>query len=109
MTLEGVADAVRADQFIDLVMAATLITVSAAVIIAFNLLRRQLNSSVTELTQLFRSQSEMEKRMERIWKRIDDIEMRQGMRGDVEEFSRIRRFFDALDAASGPENEKKDR
>jgi hypothetical protein len=91
----------RADQFIDIVQAAVLLTVAIMVIWAFNLLRKQLAQTIGELAGLFRTQQDMEERIERIWKRIDDIEMRGGMRGDVEEFSRIKRLLDALEEAAG--------
>jgi hypothetical protein len=98
----------RADQVIDSIQAAALITTSGCVIYAFGLLRRQLRQSVIDLRQLLQSQTEllrtrteMEERIERIWKRIDDIEMRNGLRGDVDELARVKRFMDALDASDG--------
>lgn len=104
----------RADQWIDCIQTAALITGMTAVVWAFNMLRRQLGKSMEDLRALLRSQSEtlrsqteMEERMERIWKRIDDIEIRGGLRGDVDELSRLKRFMDALEEAAKPPPRKK--
>jgi len=82
---------------------AALLTVAAAVIYALILLRtelRQAREGLREVREAFRSQKDLEESIERIWKRIDEIETLQGMRIDFEELSRFKRLIDALEAAS---------
>ena len=90
------------DRLIDAVQTAMLITIAGVLIYSLHLVRKEIQKSVASLSGLFRNQKELEERIERIWKRIDDIEMRQGLRGDVEELARVKRLMDALEAAGKP-------
>jgi hypothetical protein len=82
---------------------AALLTVAAAVIYALVLLRtelRQAREGLRQVREAFRSQKDIEDSVERIWKRIDEIETLQGMRIDFEELTRFKRLIDALEAAA---------
>lgn len=82
---------------------AALLTVAAAIIYALFMLRRELREMREGLSQVrdaFRSQKDIEDSVERIWKRIDEIETLQGMRIDFEELTRFKRLIDALEAAA---------
>lgn len=92
-------------ELIQAAQTAALLTVAVAVIYALNLLRKELSQAREGLTQVreaFRSQKDIEDAVERIWKRIDEIETLQGMRIDFEELSRFKRLMDALEAAAKP-------
>jgi len=85
---------------------AALLTVALAVIWAFFLLRRELRQAkegLNHMREAFRSQKDLEEAIERIWRHIGEIELRQGLRGDAEQFGRIKRLLDAFEAAMKPE------
>ena len=82
---------------------AALLTVAGAIIYALLTARgeiRQLREGLTRVSEVFRSQKDIEDSIERIWKRIDEIETLQGMRIDFEELSRFKRLIDALEATA---------
>jgi hypothetical protein len=61
-------------QWIDATQTAALVTTACLVAWAFTLLRREIQSGMQTLLELLRSQREMEKRIERLWVRIDQLE-----------------------------------
>jgi hypothetical protein len=63
--------------WIETTQTAALLTVSGALICALLLLRREIKNGMTTLLELLRSQREMERRIERLWVRIDEIEQRE--------------------------------
>lgn len=82
---------------------AALLTVAGAIIYALFMLRRELREArdaLSSVREAFRSQKDIEDAVERIWKRIDEIETLQGMRIDFEELSRFKRLIDALEATA---------
>lgn len=88
---------------IQAVQTAALLTVAIAVIYAFVLLRRELRQTregLANMREAVRNQKEIEESIERLWKRIDEIETLQGMRIDFEELTRFKRLIDALEAAA---------
>lgn len=93
----------RGDELIDVAQTAALLAVATVLIIAFTAFRtefKQARESVAKVREAFRAQSDLEEAIERIWKRIDEIETLQGMRIDFEELTRFKRLIDALEAAS---------
>jgi predicted DsbA family dithiol-disulfide isomerase len=81
---------------------AALLTVAVAVIYVLNLLRTEIRRASDAMRGVLRNQKEIEESIERIWKRIDEIETAHGLRIDFEELSRIKRLLDALEAAGKP-------
>ena len=81
---------------------AALLTVAVAVIYVLNLLRKELSRASHALREVFRNQKEIEDSIERIWKRVDEIETSHGLRIDFEELNRVKRLLDALEAAGKP-------
>jgi predicted DsbA family dithiol-disulfide isomerase len=81
---------------------AALLTVAVAIIYVLNLLRTELRRASNALRDVLRNQKEIEESVERIWKRIDEIETAHGLRVDFEELNRIKRLLDALEAAAKP-------
>jgi flagellar motor component MotA len=82
---------------------AALLTVAGAIIYALLMLRRELREireGLTQVREAFRSQKDIEDAIERLWKRIDEIETLQGMRIDFEELTRFKRLIDALEATA---------
>lgn len=74
-----------------------MVTIAVALIYGLHLLRKEIVGAVRGLQQMMRSQNELNESFERLWKRIDEIELRQGVRNDVELLSRMRRFMDAAE------------
>jgi hypothetical protein len=63
--------------WIETTQTAALLTVSGALIYALLLLRREIKNGIATLLELLRSQREMERRIERLWVRIDEMEQRE--------------------------------
>ena len=82
---------------------AALLTVAAAVIYVLYLLRQELRGASRAMGEVLRNQKEVEESIERIWRRIDEIETARGLRIDFEELNRIKRLLDALEAAGKPQ------
>jgi predicted DsbA family dithiol-disulfide isomerase len=78
---------------------AALLTVAVALIYVLNLLRTEIRRASDAMRGVLRNQKEIEESIERIWKRIDEIETAHGLRIDFDELSRIKRLLDALEAA----------
>ena len=89
--------------FIEAAQTAALLTVAFAIIYALVMVRtelRQIRESLSQVREAFRSQKDIEDSVERIWKRIDELETLQGLRIDFEELTRFKRLIDALEATA---------
>jgi hypothetical protein len=78
---------------------AVLLTVAGALIYAVVLLSRELRQAAAGMREMFRAQKELQDSIERIWRRIDEMEVANGLRIDFDQLERIRRLLDALEAA----------
>jgi hypothetical protein len=73
-------DLLEVDLLVDGALAIGVLLISGVLICAFTLLRREITKGMTTLLELLRSQREMERRIERMWERIDEIEKRERQR-----------------------------
>jgi predicted DsbA family dithiol-disulfide isomerase len=88
-------------EWLDTAQTTVLLVLALAVIYALYLLRIELRQASAGLREVFRHQKEIEEAVERLWKRIDEIEVARGLRIDFDQIGRIKRLLDALEAAGG--------
>ena len=88
-------------QIIDAVQTAALVVVAIAVVYALTRMELELRRAGGTLRTVIERQQEVLAAIEKIWNRIDAIEIRQGLNG-AEEIARFRRMMDALNEASKP-------
>ena len=85
------------EQWLDIAQTSVLITIALALIYALRLLRIELRNAAQALRDVLSAQREFEERFERVWKRIDAIELRQGVTGNIEGLSKLKRLSDAIE------------
>jgi hypothetical protein len=85
---------------IDALQTLTLAVVAALVAYAVLVLRKELKKATSILLDVTRTQAQLHENVRRVWERIDALETRQGIRGDVDTFVRVKRFLDVLE--TGP-------
>ena len=76
-----------------------MLVIALVLLYSLYLLRIELKKASAGLREVFRSQKEMEDSVERVWKRIDEMEVAKGLRVDFDQVDRIKRLLDALEAA----------
>ena len=87
------------EHWLDITQTAFLVTIALAVIYALKLLRTELRGVIQTLRELLSSQKEFERRIDRVWTRVEAIEFRQGVSGDGDAMSKLKRVADALNQA----------
>lgn len=85
--------------WLDTAQTSVLFVIAMVLIYSLYLLRIELRQASAGLREVFRGQKEMEDSIERLWKRIDEIEVAKGLRVDFDQVERIKRLLDALEAA----------
>lgn len=80
-----------------------LVCLATALIFSLNLMRKEFRGAAKTLKKVVDAELDIRAGIERCWKRIDELEMRQGVRSDGEELGELRRFLDALRAIRVPE------
>jgi len=88
-----------AADLVDAAQTAALLTMTGIMLYAVNRLRVELKQASTALNQVLRGHRDVEERIDRLWRRIDEVELRQGLRGDSEQFNRLKRLMEAFEAA----------
>jgi predicted DsbA family dithiol-disulfide isomerase len=96
-------------EMIQAAQTAALLTVAAAMIYVLILLRIEIRRASLAMRDVLRNQKEIEESIERIWKRIDEIETAHGLRIDFDALNRIKRLLDALEAAGKPPDPTQER
>ena len=66
--------------WLDIAQTAALFTICAALIYALWLLRFEIRQASRAMREVFGAQKRIEESLERTWKRIDEVEARQGVR-----------------------------
>ena len=89
-------------EFLDALQTAVLAVVALALIYALALLRKELKQAGSVLRQVLETQSQLQLNLRRLWERIDALETRQGVQGDVDTFIRMKRLLDVLDQPGPP-------
>ena len=85
-------DARTATMFIDLVQTAALVFVCAFLIY-------EVRQGAKALARVYQAERDLHEDFERIWRRIDALEMRQGLNTDVDALARLKRLVDAMEQA----------
>jgi hypothetical protein len=86
-------------ELIQATQTAFLVVVALAVIYAVNLLRTELKRAAELVRDAVKNQTELDQNVRRMWERVDALEARYGIHGDVEAYLRIRKLLDAFDDA----------
>ena len=90
---------VRVDQYVDLIQTIAILIALVFVSAAYRALDNERSHNEDRLTEVLKAQQEVQAGLERAWKRIDDIETRQGIRGDVDHIAQLHRVIDAMQVA----------
>ena len=90
---------IRVDQYVDVIQTIAILIALAYVSAAYGALHSERRHNEDRLTEVLRTQQETNAGLERAWKRIDDIETRQGIRGDVDHIAQLHRVIDAMQVA----------
>jgi hypothetical protein len=85
------------EEFIDSIQTAAMIVGDLALIYAIYLLRQELKGATSLLRDVVKTQSQLHQNVRRVWERIDALETRQGIKGDVDTFIRMKRLLDAIE------------
>jgi hypothetical protein len=85
------------DQFVDRLQTVVLLVLALGVIYPINLLRAALKEAAELLRDVSKTQGQLHENVRRVWERIDALETRQGIKGDVDTFIRMKRLLDVLE------------
>jgi hypothetical protein len=88
-----------AADLVDAAQTAALLTMTGIMLYAVNRLRVELKQASSALGKVLNGQKEMHDRINHLWRRIDEIELRQGLRNDGDQLVRLKRLMAAFDAA----------
>lgn len=83
--------------FIDEIQTAAIVFAALAQIYAIFLLRKELRGAAGLLQEIAKTQSQLHENVRRVWERVDALETRQGVKGDVDTFIRMKRLMEALE------------
>lgn len=102
--IEGAILGLPAGQFIDVLQSVILIVLILGLIYLLAMVRREMRETAGALREVLRHQQDVHDDIERVWRRIDAVEMRQGINTDVEALARLKRLVDAMEGALRPNN-----
>jgi hypothetical protein len=101
--VEGVILGMPSGQFIDVLQSAILVILILGLIYIIAMVRREMRETAAALREVLHRQQSNHEAIERLWRRIEAVEMRQGINTDVEALARLKRLVDAMETALRPD------
>jgi uncharacterized protein YoxC len=91
-------------QFIDLLQSGSLVIVTLALCFVLVTVRREMRETAKAMREVLHGQQDVRGDIERLWRRMEAVEMRQGIHTDVDALARLKRLADAIETALRPNN-----